>query len=72
MKHNKHALPFYRNTQTRTHLNDFSGGTDPCKTGKGEDVVISHCMLNSKTSAGAGVGNNLSSQCDREAQASEM
>lgn len=28
-----------------------------------EAVVISHCMLNSRNSTGAGVGNNLSSQC---------
>lgn len=27
-----------------------------------EAVVISHCMLNSRSSAKAGVGNNLSSE----------
>lgn len=38
----------------------------------GEAVIISHCMLNSRNSTEAGVGNNLSSQCGREAQASAM
>lgn len=37
-----------------------------------EAVIISHCMLNSRNSTGADVGNNLSSQCGREAQASDM
>lgn len=37
-----------------------------------EAVVISHCMLNSRNSTEAGVGNNLSSQSGGEAQAGNM